>query len=66
MEVSRTENENFKETVERIASKYVKLVEERIDNTQNGLSGQDLRDIYDGIQLLGNIMSTLERLSRMK
>ena len=61
-----TENENIGEIIERIACKYAILVEARIDNTQNGLTGTDLREIYDGIQMLGHITATLERFSRMK
>lgn len=58
-------NKELKETTERIAEKYAKLVEERIDSTEE-LTGKDLRDIYEGIQMLGHIMATLERFSRME
>ncbi len=58
-------NVEFRETVERIAVKYAKAVEKRIDSVQGGLTGTDLRDVYDGIQMLGHIVATLERASRM-
>jgi len=58
-------NNELKQTVERIAEKYAALVEKRIDNVQI-LTGTDLRDIYDGIQMLGHITATLERFSLMK
>ena len=61
-----TEKEILRENIERIACKYATLVEERIDKTQNGLTGTDLREIYDAIQMLGHIIATLERFSRMK
>lgn len=60
-----TTNKEFYGTVQRIAVKYAKMVEKRIDNTQTGLRGTDLREIYDGIQMLGNITATLERLSHI-
>jgi hypothetical protein len=61
-----SENENLRGIIERIACKYAALVEERIDKAQNGLTGTDLREIYDGVQMLGNITATLKRFSRMK
>ena len=57
------ENE-LKETVERVAEKYASLVEKRIDRTED-LTGTDLHDIYEGIQMLGHVVATLERFSRM-
>lgn len=64
--VGRTAGEeDFNAIVRRIAVKYAKLVEERIDAVQNGLTGEDLRDAYDGIQMLGNITATMERFSRI-
>lgn len=53
------------ELTESIAVKYAKLLEDRIDHADNGLTGTDLRDIYDGIQMLGHISATLERFSRI-
>lgn len=58
-------NKELKETTERIAEKYARLVEERIDKIEE-LTGKDLRDIYEGIQMLGHITATLERFSRME
>lgn len=55
----------FMTVVEEIAFKYAKLVNERIDKVENGLTGEDLREVYDGIQMLGHITATMERLSRM-
>ena len=57
--------EKLKETVENIAKKYAALVEKRIDKTQE-LAGTDLHEIYEGIQMLGHIVATLERFSRME
>lgn len=54
----------LRETVERVAEKYAGLVENRIDSAKE-LTGQDLHDIYEGIQMLGHIVATLERFSRM-
>lgn len=59
-----TNNLKLKQTVESVAEKYAALVEKRIDET-NDLTGTDLRDIYDGIQMLSHIVATLERFSRM-
>lgn len=56
---------NFQEKVARIAEKYADLVEKRIDGT-GSLAGQDLRDVYDSIQMLGHITATLERFSKMR
>lgn len=56
--------EELKEKVEKIAVKYADLVEKRIDSAEE-LTGTELRDIYDGIQMLGHITATLERFSRM-
>ena len=56
------ENEKLYETVERIAEKYAKLVDERIDNVHDGLTGTDLRDVYDGIQMLGHVITTLKKI----
>ena len=53
-------NKEFRETVERIAVKYAKEVEKRIDRMGNN----SLKNLYDEIQLLGNMAATLERLSR--
>ena len=55
----------FMTVVNGIAFKYAKLVDERIDKVENGLTGEDLREVYDGIQMLGHITATMERLSRM-
>lgn len=55
----------FMTVVDEIAFKYAKLVNERIDKVDNGLTGEDLREVYDGIQMLGHITATMERLSRM-
>ena len=55
----------LKEKAKQIAGKYFDLVEKRIDNAE-GLTGSDLRDIYDGIQMMGHITATLERFSRME
>lgn len=57
--------EDFCKIVKNVAVKYAKLVEERIDSIENGLTGTDLREIYDGIQMLGHITATLERVSRI-
>lgn len=54
----------LKNTVEQVAKKYANLVEKRIDGA-NELTGVDLHDIYEGIQMLGHIVATLERFSRM-
>lgn len=59
------EQSEVRKTVERIAEKYADLVEQRIESTEE-LTGTDLRDIYDGIQMLGHIVATLERFSRMR
>lgn len=55
----------LKETVEQISEKYAVLVEKRIDKADE-LTGTDLRDIYESIQMLGHIVATLERFSRME
>ena len=55
----------FMTVVDEIALKYAKLVNERIDKVENGLTGEDLREVYDEIQMLGHITATMERLSRM-
>lgn len=60
------EKENLGVIVERIAAKYAKLVENRIDTVKGELTGIDLRDTYDGIQMLGHIVATMERFSRME
>ena len=63
------EQGNYKElieTTESIAAKYANMVEDRIDDVKNGLTGVDLKDVYECIQILGHIVATLERLSRMK
>ena len=57
--------ETLCEIVDRIAVKYAKLVENRIDRAKNGLTGMDLREVYDGVQMLGNITATVERLNRI-
>lgn len=59
------EQSKLRSTVERVAEKYANLVEKRIDNAED-LTGTDLHDIYEGIQMLGHIVATLERFSRMK
>ncbi len=56
---------NLKEKALHIAEKYTDLVEKRVDATES-LTGQDLRDIYDSIQMLGHITATLERFNNMK
>ena len=60
------EKENLGVIVERIATKYAKLVENRIDAIQGDLTGIDLSDTYDGIQRLGHIVATMERFGRME
>ena len=55
----------LKSQVESIAQKYSDLVEKRIDGT-NELTGDNLNDIYSGIQMLGHIVMTLERFSRIE
>ncbi len=55
----------LKSQVESIAQKYADLVEKRIDGT-NELTGDNLNDIYSGIQMLGHIVMTLERFSRIE
>lgn len=55
----------LKSQVESIAQKYAELVEKRIDGT-NELTGDNLNDIYSGIQMLGHIVMTLERFSRIE
>ncbi|MCI9597881.1 MAG: hypothetical protein HFE75_11430 [Firmicutes bacterium] len=57
-------NKEFCAIVERVAVKYAKLVEKRIDSVNGELTGTELRDVYDGVQMLGNVTATLERLSR--
>ena len=58
-------NEELKVIVDEIAVEYAKLVKERINKVENGLTGKDLCEVYDGIQMLGHIAATMERLSRM-
>ncbi len=58
------DDKELKQTVGRIAGKYAALVEKRIDGVQV-LTGTDLKDIYDGIQMLGHITATLERFNRI-
>lgn len=65
MEKSIEAIESFYETVARIAAKYAKLVEDRIDSVKNGLTGEDLHDVYDGIQMLGHITATMEKSRRI-
>ena len=55
----------IREKIEEIAIKYAGLIEKRIDNTDT-LSGEDINDIYDGIQSLGHIIASMERLERME
>lgn len=57
--------DKLEKTVKNVAEKYAELVEKRIDSTKE-LTGTDLHDIYEGIQMLGHIVATLERFSRMK
>lgn len=57
-------NESFRDIVERIAVKYAKKVESRIDNSTEALSGAELSEIYEGVHLLGNLAATLERFRR--
>lgn len=57
--------EELRAKAEQIAGKYFALMEKRIDSAE-GLTGSDLRDIYDGIQMMGHITATLERFSRME
>lgn len=59
------DEKKLEEIVNEIALKYAKLVNERIDKAEKGLTGEDLREIYDGIQMLGHVTATMERLSRM-
>lgn len=51
--------------IEDIAIKFAELIEKRIDNTDD-LSGKNVQDIYDGIQSLGHIVASMERLDHMK
>lgn len=51
--------------IQGIATKYAKLIEKRIDNTDN-LSSEDIHDLYDGFQSLGHIIASMERLERIK
>ncbi len=51
--------------VAQIAGKYFDLVEKRIDSAEE-LTGNNVREIYDSIQMMGHITATLERFSRMK
>ena len=53
------------EKMESIVEKYAGLVEKRISNTEN-LSGEDLQEIYQGIQSFWHIVSSLERICRME
>ena len=56
-------DKEFCETVEKIAVKYAKKVEKHIDSVkENKLS--ELKNMYEEIQVLGNICSTLERINR--
>ena len=48
----------------KIAGKYFDLVEKRIDSADE-LTGNALREIYEGIQMMGHITATLERFSRI-
>lgn len=57
--------DQLKEKAVQIAGKYFDLVEKRIDSAEE-LTGSDLRDIYEGIQMMGHITATLERFSRME
>lgn len=57
--------DSLKKKVERIAGKCADLVEKRIESTKE-LTGDDLHDIYSGIQMLGHITMTLERFNRME
>ncbi|EOS40588.1 hypothetical protein C808_00643 [Lachnospiraceae bacterium M18-1] len=57
--------ERLKEKVKNIAMKYADLVEKRIDSAEE-LTGTDMSDIYNSIQMLGHITATLERFSRME
>ncbi len=59
------DEKKLEEIVNEIALKYAKLVNDRIDKAEKGLTGEDLREIYDGIQMLGHVTATMERLSRM-
>lgn len=60
----KQKDDEFAEMVRRIAIKYAKLVEGRIDAVETSLTGTDLRDIYDAIQMLGHITATMDRLNR--
>ena len=55
----------LKEKAKQIAGKYFDLVEKRIDSAEE-LMGSDLRDIYEGIQMVGHITTTLEKFSCME
>ena len=57
--------EAIKQKVENLTIKYIDLVERRIDDTTE-IKEEDLRDIYDGMQMISHIVATLERLSRME
>lgn len=57
--------ENLKNKVKSIATKHASLVEKRIDGTKE-LTGNNLEEIYSSIQMLGHIVMTLERISRIE
>lgn len=57
--------DELEQGIVRISKKYMALVERRIDGADE-LTGENLRDIYDGIQMLGHIVATMERFSRME
>ncbi len=57
------ENKELEQALRRIAEKSAALVEGRIDDTME-LTGTALKDIYDGVHILGHVVATLERLNR--
>ena len=53
------------EGMKTLKSQVESIAEKRIDGT-NELTGDNLNDIYSGIQMLGHIVMTLERFSRIE
>jgi hypothetical protein len=60
------EDDNLITVINRIMVKYAGLVENQIDSAQSNFAEADLRDVYDGIRILGNIAVTLERHSNLE
>ncbi len=59
------DSKNLEQTVGRIAEKYAKLVENRIDSDQV-MTGTELSEFNEEIRALGHLIATLERFSRME